>query len=67
MCIRDSVCTAMVAAIPIKYNFYHPNGTGRDGFISHTSEHQTNFSYVPKAPECKWRSSPAHCVRDCYR
>ena len=57
----------MVAAIPIKYNFYHPNGTGRDGFISHTSEHQTNFSYVPKAPECKWRSSPAHCMRDCYR
>lgn len=29
----------------------HPNGTGRDGFISATSEHQTNFTYVPKAPE----------------
>jgi len=35
----------------IKYNFYHSDGGGRDGFIRHVSEHQTSFNYVPKAPE----------------
>jgi len=41
----------MVAAVPIKYNFYHSAGDGRDGFIRHVSENQTTFNYVPKAPE----------------
>ena len=34
-----------------RYNFYHSDGGGRDGFIRHVSEHQTSFNYVPKAPE----------------
>ena len=34
-----------------RYNFYHSDGGGRDGFIRHVSEHQTTFNYVPKAPE----------------
>jgi len=34
-----------------RYNFYHPNGSGRDGFIHHVSQHQTTFNYSPKAPE----------------
>lgn len=38
--------------ISLKYNFYHPYGDGRDGFICHASAHQTGFNYVPKAPEC---------------
>ncbi|KAL1524733.1 hypothetical protein AB1Y20_019616 [Prymnesium parvum] len=38
-------------APPIKYNFYQPSGSGRDGFIMHVSTHQTNFTYVAKAPE----------------
>ena len=42
----------MTTAVPIKYNFYHSAGDGRDGFIRYVSEHQTNFNYVPKAPEC---------------
>ena len=42
----------MAPAVPIKYNFYHSDGGGRDGFIRHVSEHQTQFNYVPKAPEC---------------
>jgi len=41
----------MAPAVPIKYNFYHSDGGGRDGFIRHVSEHQTTFNYVPKAPE----------------
>lgn len=41
----------MTGAIPIKYNFYHAAGDGRDGFIRYVSEHQTGFAYVPKAPE----------------
>lgn len=41
----------VTAAVPIKYNFYHSDGGGRDGFIRHVSEHQTQFNYVPKAPE----------------
>lgn len=41
----------MVAAVPLTYNFYHPDGSGRDGFIHHSSQHQNaNFNYVPKAP-----------------
>mmetsp|Transcript_70010 Transcript_70010/g.138822 ORF Transcript_70010/g.138822 Transcript_70010/m.138822 type:complete len:280 (-) Transcript_70010:345-1184(-) len=34
-----------------KYNFYHNNGSGRDGFIRAVSDGQTYFNYVPKAPE----------------
>ena len=49
----------MTGAIPIKYNFYHAAGDGRDGFIRYVSEHQTGFAYVPKAPECTPRRRPS--------
>lgn len=41
----------MLARAPLRYNFYHAAGDGRDGFIRYVSEHQTSFNYVPKAPE----------------
>ena len=41
----------MGGEIPIKYNFYHPAGDGRDSFIHSVSQNQTGFVYVPKAPE----------------
>jgi len=42
---------AMSIAPLSKYNFYHNNGSGRDGFIRAVSDGQTGFNYVPKAPE----------------
>jgi len=48
----------MVAAVPLKYNFYHSDGSGRDGFIRNVSEHQTSFNYVPKSPELPGTRQP---------
>jgi len=42
----------------IKYNFYHSDGGGRDGFIRNVSENQTGFNYVPKAPEFVGNAQP---------
>lgn len=41
-----------------KYNFYHSAGDGRDGFIKFVSDHQTDFTYVPKSPEMPGTRQP---------
>ena len=45
-------------ALPIKYSYYQPNGSGRDSFIHHVSCNQSDFTYVPKAPQLQANRQP---------
>ena len=45
-------------ALPIKYSYYQPNGSGRDSFIHHVSLNQSDFTYVPKAPQLQANRQP---------
>jgi len=50
---------AAMALQPLsKYNFYPCAGDGRDAFIKHVSDHQTDFNYVSKAPQMPGTRQP---------
>jgi len=45
--------------VSVKYALYQADGNGRDSFIQHVSQNQnSNFSYVPKAPEMPGNTQP---------